>query len=136
MPPRPKDPHQANVTMVLPVNVYNYRPLYLVVSYSITILLALFGILVGGIAYHSNGVAHDFSFSSVVCTTRNSDLDELVQGQGLGSLPHDKEFMNTKLRFGKLRSKKWVDENGQTVAHAAFGRSTEVDEMHKLDICN
>jgi hypothetical protein len=46
-----------------------------------------------------NGVAHDTSFSSVVRTTRNEELNRLVGSEDIGALPLSQRARKQRLRF-------------------------------------
>ncbi|KAG4433198.1 hypothetical protein IFR05_011306, partial [Cadophora sp. M221] len=83
-------------------NVYRYDALYLILSYGIALLFTTLGISLGMFSFHRNGVIHSTSFSAIVATTRNRDLDGLSQGHSLGTVPVDKRLRRTRLRFGIL----------------------------------
>jgi hypothetical protein len=85
-------------------------------------------------ALWSNGVGHSNTFSALVRTTRNKDLDEWARGHCLGSDPVDKNIAKQKLQYGLLV----VDDKESTahgLRHAAFGFKGTVTRLKKGDKC-
>ncbi|KAF7948498.1 uncharacterized protein EAE97_003909 [Botrytis byssoidea] len=123
----------ANITTLDTRNIYVYHPLYLVLSYSIGFFLASLCGAIGLYSMHVNGVSHSNSFSAIMLTTRNPDLDILARGKSLGSDPLSKSIKNTKLRFGPLLSQQAPDKIGsdESPRHVAFGFEGNVDELKK-----
>ncbi|KAF5873500.1 uncharacterized protein Bfra_004961ia [Botrytis fragariae] len=123
----------ANITTSDTRNVYVYHPLYLVLSYSIGFFLASLCGAIGLHSMHVNGVSHSNSFSAIMLTTRNPDLDILARGKSLGSDPLSKIIKNTKLRFGPLVSQHGPEkrESDDSPRHVAFGLEGSVDELKK-----
>jgi hypothetical protein len=80
--------------------MYDYDQWKLFVSYGIAILGTLFMTIVGSVSFYINGVSHNASFSAIMSTTRNSDLDHITRGQSLGRPELRPELEGTKLRFG------------------------------------
>jgi hypothetical protein len=96
-------------------------------------------ISIGLYSFAVNGVSHSHSFSAIMTTTRNPDLDALSQGQSLGAAPLDRKLGNVRLRFGTIDIKR-IEETGKvlrkrTVRHAAFGLEDSVSELRKGDWC-
>ena len=112
-------------------NIYQYNHRNLIISYSIAIGLTLISIAFGAIATASNGVSHSTSFSAMVATTRNPQLDQLVQGSSLGSLPLDQDMSRTKLKFREL-----IGDGGQRSGHIAFGFESKVLDLKTNGVTN
>jgi hypothetical protein len=55
----------------------------------------------------------------MIATTRNPQLDRLVEGSSLGALPLKKEMRKTRLKFGELMGD--GRENGGVAGHVGFG---------------
>ncbi|KAF7901718.1 uncharacterized protein EAF01_007017 [Botrytis porri] len=123
----------ANITTSDTKNVYVYHPLYLVLSYNIGFFLASLCGAIGLYSMHLNGISHSNSFSAIMLTTRNPDLDILARGKSLGSDPLSKSIKNTKLRFGPLISQHGPEKRGSddSPRHVAFGPEGSVDELKK-----
>jgi hypothetical protein len=117
---------RLEVTFLLNRNLYNYSPLSLILSYGLALLFTIISVAAGLHAFHHNGVIHISSFSSIVATTRNPELDELSKGNSLGSLRHDERLRGTRLRFGALER-----GAGSGVEHVCFGREAKVVELKK-----
>jgi hypothetical protein len=102
------------------VLVWRYTPLWLAISYCIAVGLTLAAVGVGLYAMAVNGYVATTNFSTFLVTTRNADLDSMIRGSSLGTLPLNKEVGETALRFGEtVRS---GDATGNpSVSHAAFG---------------
>jgi len=96
--------------------LWNYRPLWLVLSYSLGVVFMALAVVMGIFAYKFNGYGTDMSFSSILVTTRNKDLDALAEGSCLGNTPLPKQLTEERLRFGELR-----DGRDGDVKHTAFG---------------
>ncbi|KAF8865658.1 hypothetical protein BDZ45DRAFT_736227 [Acephala macrosclerotiorum] len=103
-------------------NIYQYNSLNLILSYGIAIAVALLSIAIGTYATIQNGVSHSTSFSATIATTRNVQLDRLVEGSSLGALPLDRDVRKTKVMFGEL-----IDGDG----HIAFGFEDGVQGLRK-----
>jgi hypothetical protein len=71
----------------------------IVVAYSTGLGVALICLVLGAHALVVNGVAHDTSFSSVVRTTRNEELNRLVGSEDIGALPLSQRARKQRLRF-------------------------------------
>lgn len=114
-----------------------YRPRDLAISYLVGfgVALACFG--VGAWACLSNGCSAWTSFSTVMRTTRNPQLDELVLGEkedygddGAGGAEGRGE--NSAVRTVKLRYGIVNREGGEMSSHAAFGVDGTVTKIAKL----
>lgn len=101
--------------------VWNYKPFWLVLSYSLAVGSMCVAAVMGAAAFRRNGYSADMSFSSIVATTRNTDLDVLAEGISLGYSPLPKRFQSKRLRFGELGG-----EMAGGVAHTAFGLEDNV----------
>ncbi|KAL1638906.1 hypothetical protein SLS58_008491 [Diplodia intermedia] len=125
------------VTLWQPAAVYTYRARTLLAAYAAAAGVALACVLVGARAYGANGFAAagapTASFSSVLLTTRNQDLDRLVEGRCLPRQPAlDRELGRTKLRYGVLAAK---EKSVAGQEHAAFGFVGTVKTLRKGDVC-
>ena len=118
------------VTITKFVNVYTYDWRNLVISYAVAVVFALGAVLLGGVAFKQNGVSHVSSFSAIVATTRNVELDALTEGQCLGGLPISKDFGRTKLRLGIIGQSK------EQVNHVAFGLESNVHDLRTGVACS
>jgi hypothetical protein len=109
-------------------NVYQYNSRNLILSYSIAVGVTIFSIIIGTYATITNGVSHSTSFSAMIATTRNPQLDRLVEGSSFGALPLEKEMRKTKLKFGELMGD--GREKGVT-GHVGFGFEDNVLNLRK-----
>jgi hypothetical protein len=120
-------------------NIYQYHPLYLLISYGVALFLSSIAAIVGFYSLHSNGISHSASFSAIVATTRNPELDSLTKASSLGADPPNTDIKKTKLRFGpllsrigELRDKGKVDTQvTEEVLHVAFGLKDSVGQLKK-----
>ncbi|TEY50434.1 hypothetical protein BOTCAL_0276g00150 [Botryotinia calthae] len=122
-----------NITTSDTRNIYIYHPLYLILSYGIGFLLASLAALTGLYSIYTNGVSHSNSFSAIMLTTRNADLDILARGKSLASDPLPENIKNTRLRFGLLISKQGFEKMGHddSPRNIAFGFEGSVGELKK-----
>lgn len=118
------------VTITSLVNLYTYDWRNLVISYAIAAAFALGAATLGGLAFRQNGVGHVSSFSAIVATTRNHDLDALMEGQCLGAVPLSEDVSKTKLRCGL------VGPTTEKVRHVAFGLEHDVQTLQNGDDCS
>lgn len=106
-------------------NLYRYERQGLWIGYSISVAIALMSIIAGGISIYSNGISSDTNFSRILVTTRNRNLDKLIEqyeGVRMGGDPVPRALLDTKLRFGVLDEGGGESDDGQaTAAHVAFG---------------
>jgi hypothetical protein len=118
------------VTITKFVNVYTYDWRNLVISYAVAAAFALGAVLLGAFAFRQNGVSHVSSFSAIVATTRNVELDALTEGQCLGALPISKDFGRTRLRLGI------IGKSTEKVDHVAFGLEGNVQHLQRGLACS
>lgn len=123
-------------------NVYRYDRRNLFVSYGAVIVVTLFVLLVGLVSLAGNGVYHDSSFSTIMATTRNPDLDAISQGACLGGT---KDVTARSLMFGVLAQNdspevkgtvSYDSGYGEAVRHVAFGVEGSVVRLRKGDLCS
>jgi hypothetical protein len=129
-----------NITTSNTINVYEYHQLYLLLSYGTGLLFASVTAAIGFYSLYVNGVSHSTSFSAIIATTRNSDLDSLTKGASLGAEPMKMGVDKTRLRFGPLintndgeDSRRKAESNGafQVAPHIAFGFEETVGYLQK-----
>ena len=123
---------RAQVTSTSPKNYFTYNPENLLISYILAIAATMLISLLAVRAYYLNGVSSTTSFSTIILTTRNPDLDVFSKGQCLGKTSGEKDRRARKLRFGILKDRK---EDFPGVAHAAFGFSGTVRQLKKGERC-
>lgn len=70
----------TQVTSYTTQNVYKYDKTNLFISYGAVLVVTLIVALIGIVSLMTNGVYHDGSFSMIMATTRDSDLDAMSQG--------------------------------------------------------
>lgn len=114
----------VDVTLGKSVNQYSYNWQNLALAYGVGIFVALLGVVIGGFSCITNGYSASMSFSSIIFTTRNPDLDRLSEGRCLPTLPLGKKLGKTKLRYGLLKS----DGAAGDHEHAAFGLAGTIRE--------
>lgn len=100
--------------------VFQYKALDLLLAYFIPVLLATVAVLVGARALFINRVSYAANFSSILRTTRNPHLDNIVRNTTstgldrecncMGAKPLPKSLEEIQLKFGIV--------NG--LGHAAF----------------
>ena len=91
-----------NVTVKASINTYDYHFQNLLLSYGLAIFFALLANILGALAYMTNGVSHNKSFSAILTSTRDAGLTELFHAQILGRLPLPQSVRRARLRFGNL----------------------------------
>jgi hypothetical protein len=100
------DFHRTNTTVPVTASFhearYKYNPRNLLITYGVATAITIAFVLIGFHAYTVNGIASDSSFSSILMTTRNEDLDTLIRGHGLGAQPLPDVIADVKLRFGVI----------------------------------
>lgn len=122
----------SNVTTTTPLNVYAYEPRNLLIAYIITILTALLANLISAVAYISNELSYDMSFSTVLRTTRSADLSQLFKPNDLGAQPLPKSIGRQKLRFGIVaEARRPGDQHPRHVVQTGFGLKNNVVELQK-----
>lgn len=123
----------ARVTVHSPATLYSYNWRNLLLAYAIAACAAAACAAVGLQALVENGYSADTTFSSILLTTRNADLDDLARGHCLGELPLAKDVGDARLRYGILRSQD--DDTEATESHACFGFAGDVRELKKGEPC-
>ena len=109
---------------------------YLLISYGCVLLVTLFAAVTGLIALQQNGVYYGTSFTTILATTRNSELDALCEGASLGDT---EGIEDARLTFGILKNTATNTEKGTTtgsepaIGHAAFGFEGSVARLKKGD---
>lgn len=123
----------ALVTVQHPATFYSYNWRNLVLAYAVAVCATAACAAVGLLALVANGYSAETSFSSILLTTRNADLDDLARGYCLGERPLAKDVGDTRLRYGILRSQA-SDAEGNG-SHACFGLADDVRELKKGEPC-
>ncbi|KAL4747546.1 hypothetical protein BDW72DRAFT_182551 [Aspergillus terricola var. indicus] len=106
-------------------NFYVYDKEYLILAYMTALGVTVACVIVGFFALRRNGVSQSTSFSSVLMTTRNPELDRLAVGHCLGAEPLKKEIGKVRLQYGE------IDSPDQRHKHAAFGTKGSVTALSK-----
>lgn len=83
---------------------WQYEPFWLAISYGAGAAAALVAIYAGTYSFGVNGYGIDTSFSTFVALTRNSELDDLMEGCSLGRAPLPPRVLDKRLRFGDISS--------------------------------
>lgn len=122
----------AELTTRQPINIYFYAPLPLLAAYATAAAISLLCLLAGARAYAANGFSGSRSFSAIMLTTRNTDLDRLVEGHCLPARPVEKGLRATQLRYGTLAAK---EKSVAGQEHAAFGFVGTVRTVRRGDVC-
>jgi hypothetical protein len=98
---------ETSVTTKSIVNFYLYNSRDFWISYGLAIGFALIANIFGGIAFWTNRVAHDRSFSAILSSTRDAALAEIFDPKTLGKLPLPPDVAKMPLRFVELREGGW-----------------------------
>ncbi|KAH7128842.1 hypothetical protein EDB81DRAFT_662048 [Dactylonectria macrodidyma] len=107
--------------------VWDYDIKALLTVYGTAMTIGLGCLLLGVAAIVHNGVCPEGEFVSILTTTRNPKLDQLVEGACLGASGESLERLKkVKLRFGEITSS---NMNGRR--HAAFGLEDQVRPLEK-----
>lgn len=108
-------------------NVYVYNRESLWVTYGLALAI-LAGVTLQGLhALWKDGVPSQNTFSQILVTTRNIQLDKLVEGSCLGQGSSAGDWQQARVMFGEVG-----DDKGEGCAHhAAFG-VTDVEEVRPL----
>ncbi|KAJ5383175.1 hypothetical protein N7517_001086 [Penicillium concentricum] len=112
------------VTISSPQNFYAYDSKNLLAAYMTALGVTVVCVIVGFIALNQNGVAQSTSFSGMLLTTRNPELDHLAKGHCLGSDQLPDEIGDIQLRFGEV-------ESSEHYKSAAFGTKESVTPLSK-----
>lgn len=75
--------------------MYQYNSNKLILSYSIGILITAIAVCFGLHSFRNNGTSHNTSFSAVIASTRNPDLDVISDSK-------NKQLLSLKLKFGAI----------------------------------
>jgi len=86
------------ILVFAPQNAYAYSPRNLFIAYGLGILTATVIVVVGLICIWTSGNSFGSSFSTILRTTRNTDLDAIVPARETqGAFPMSKQLGETKL---------------------------------------
>jgi hypothetical protein len=110
---------RVDVHTKFPMNYYVYRPGALTFSYLTALGVALACFAIGTWACHANGYSGSTTFSTIVNTTRNSQLDQLVEADCSQSGHGNVLSKTVKLQYG-------IFSGSGEAGHAAFGRADTV----------
>lgn len=105
------------------VLIYDYRPLALIATYGTACFLTIIALIVGITSLKSNGFATDFSFSRILCTTRNPVIDEITKGESCLGTVSDR-VGRQELRFGEI-----LVRGGKKNKEKRLGGTEEADDM-------
>ncbi|KAF4178548.1 hypothetical protein CNMCM8927_002918 [Aspergillus lentulus] len=106
-------------------NYYFYGRTALLGAYMCALAVTIACVVVGFFSLRRNGVSQNNSFSSVLMTTRNPELDRLAVGHCLGSEPLKGDIDKVRLQFGE------VEGANLRHRHAAFGSKGSVTALSK-----
>ncbi|KAL4907092.1 hypothetical protein BDW74DRAFT_190093, partial [Aspergillus multicolor] len=116
---------------IFPINVwsaqnfYSYNARNLFAAYMTGLGATIVCVIIGLLALYKNGVPQSTTFSSVLMTTRNPELDRLAVGHCLGAEDSwSQDAGQVRLRFGEL------DDAGSH-RHAAFGTKGSVAALSR-----
>lgn len=113
-------------------NIYHYNVANLAWAYGVAIAVTFMSAIIGIKAMLANGVSHETSFSSILCSTRNPTLDRLSVGSSLAATPLAKTVRKTELRFGLLQDR---TNEPELIKRVAFGVDEEIDTLQKGTVC-
>ena len=103
----------ASVTAIKDGASYYYKPWNLWLAYGLAILSASLCVLNGIRSLYKNGYSYNNTFSTVLRTTRGSDLDELVDRaeaiDARGANPLPEQISKARIVF--------IERDGAAVAH-------------------
>lgn len=108
-------------TVIESVPVYVYKKVLLLAIYAPAAALSLGMHLCGLAVVRMNGVFHGHKFSTILATSRNPDLDDLVRGDSLGREKTVSGLNKISLGFGRIDG----GRNGGLPARFGFGRDFE-----------
>lgn len=123
----------AEVTVHASAALYSYNWRNLLLAYAIAICATAVCAVVGLDALLANGYSAETTFSSILLTTRNADLDGLARGHCLGERPLAKDVGGRRLRYGILRSQ--AHDAAVKGSHACFGFADDVRELKRGEPC-
>ncbi|PSR79068.1 hypothetical protein BD289DRAFT_375946 [Coniella lustricola] len=122
----------ADVSSFHSANFYTYNWKNLVMAYAVAIVVATICAIVGLHALLANGYSAGANFSSIMLSTRNSDLDRIARGHCLGKTPLADDIKTIILRYGILEA---TSNEYQYEPHAAFGFKSKVRTLEKGEEC-
>ncbi|KAK7711933.1 hypothetical protein SLS64_005204 [Diaporthe eres] len=123
----------AEVTVHTSAALYSYNWRNLLLAYAIAVCATAVCAVVGLDALLANGYSAETTFSSILLTTRNADLDDLARGHCLGERPLAKEIGRRRLKYGILRSQ--AHDVAVKGSHACFGFADDVRELKRGEPC-
>lgn len=123
----------AQVTVHDQATFYSYNWRNLVLAYAVAVAVTAACLAVGLHSLLQNGYSAGTSFSSILLTTRNADLDELARGYCLGESPLAREVGDRRLRYGLLDLQ--ADIVDVKLPHAAFGFAEGVRDLKRGKPC-
>lgn len=123
----------AEVTVHTSTTLYSYNWRNLLLAYAVAVCAAAVCAAVGLDALVANGYSAETTFSSILLTTRNADLDDLATGHCLGERPLAKEVGRRRLRYGIVRSQAY--DAAVKGSHACFGFADDVRELKRGEPC-
>ncbi|KAI7780429.1 hypothetical protein LA080_016048 [Diaporthe eres] len=123
----------AEVTVHTSAALYSYNWRNLLLAYAIAVCATAVCAVVGLDALLANGYSAETTFSSILLTTRNVDLDDLARGHCLGECPLAKEVGRRRLKYGILRSQ--AHDAAVKGSHACFGFADDVRELKRGEPC-
>lgn len=82
--------------------IYTYSRVALWQSYAAALGVSAICVILGGFMLFKNGIVGKMSFSQLLVTTRNPELDKISEGQGLGGGYITDRVLKTKVKYGKL----------------------------------
>ncbi len=112
-------------TVSAPAQMWEYRPFWLILSYSLAVGGSLLAVSAGAYAIWKNGYGMESRFSTLLATTRNPDIDRLMEGYSLGRAPLPKQITKNRFRFGEISGTK----NEQDVMRVGFGPENTVGQI-------
>ncbi|KAF5879547.1 uncharacterized protein Bfra_006756 [Botrytis fragariae] len=111
---------------------YTYIDPFLFLSYGIGFLFTSIATIIGLHSIHLSGVSYSILFSTILATTRNTDLDALNSGASLGADPLAKNIKQTRFKFGPVLGKQGMGQTtvtGSGVPYVAFGLEGTVGDL-------
>ena len=81
--------------------VWKYKPLFLVLSYSLAVGSTLIAVALGALAFWRNGYGAEANFSTFLAMMREVESgNQVIVGQcSLGRAPLSEEYVNKRVRF-------------------------------------
>ncbi|KAG4026673.1 hypothetical protein MFRU_038g00770 [Monilinia fructicola] len=124
-------------------NYYVYHPLWLLLSYGLALLFSTIAVAIGVYAIRSNGVVHSNSFSAIVATTRNTELNGYLGRSSLGAEPLQSNAGDRRLKFGPVVNQATTEDSNSSeetesqsptdekIPHIAFGLEENIGQLRK-----